>query len=135
MAPVTRNAPTSHQSDTRSSMINKTTSLAVLIAGFTLAGGATAAAQTQSPTKAFVDVNAGAQTQSRAFSSTSSFPLYGETAVVSAAQSIDSGALFDIRGGYRIVPSLPRLSAAVGVSIFSKSGPAKVLASIPSPIV
>ena len=70
-------------------MINKT-SLATLTVGVALAISSTAAAQTSEPTKAFVDINVGAQTQSRSFTSASSFPLYQETAVVNSAQSIDS---------------------------------------------
>lgn len=115
-------------------MINKT-SLAVLMAGFTLAISSTAAAQAQAPTSVFVDINVGAQTQSRNFTSASSFPLYQETAVINSAQSVDSGGLFDISGGYRILPRLPQLSAAIGFSIFSKSGDGAVVASIPNPNV
>src|SRR6266566_3595868 len=119
MSPVTQTVVTSHQPHMRTLMINKT-SLAVLIAGLTLAGSSAATAQTKASTSMFfVDVNVGAQTQSRTLDSSTSFPLYGETAVINAAQSIGSGGLFDISGGYRI---LPRVSAALGFSVFSKSG-------------
>jgi hypothetical protein len=111
--------------------MNKITIVAVLIAGLTLAASSSATAQTQNPTTIFVDVNAGAQTQSRAIESSTSFPLYGETAVINAAQSIDSGGLFDISGGYRFMRSY---GVAIGVSTFSKSGDGSLVASIPSPI-
>lgn len=111
--------------------MNKITIVAVLIAGFTLAASSTATAQAQQPTTIFVDVNAAAQTQSRAIQSSTSFPLYGETAVINAAQSIDAGGLFDISGGYRFTRSY---GVAVGLSTFSKSGDGSLAASIPSPI-
>ncbi len=109
--------------------MNKMTMLVVLAIGFSIAGGSNAYAQ--EPTKAFVDVNVGAQTQSRAISSSTSFPLYGETAVINAAQSIDYGGLFDISGGYRVMPSF---GVAIGMSTFSKGGDGSVVALIPSPI-
>lgn len=109
----------------------KKTSLAVLTAGFALAASSTARAQTKDPTPIFVDINVGAQTQARTFDSSTSFPLYQETAVISAAQSVGSGGLFDISGGYRVYS---RLSAGIGFSIFSDSGDGSLVASIPSPI-
>ncbi len=109
--------------------MNKMTLLGVLAIAFTFGGHSIAYAQ--EPTKAFIDVNVGAQTQSRAISSSRSFPLYGETAVINAAESIDSGGFFDISGGYRVMPSF---GVAVGVSTFSKSGDGSIAASIPSPI-
>lgn len=110
--------------------MNKTTSLAVLIAGFTLCGSVIATAQAQDPSSAFIDVNGGGQTQARSLTSSSSFPLYGETAVISAAQGIDGGGFVDISGGYRITRYL---GAALGVSVYSRNGNGAVAASIPSP--
>jgi hypothetical protein len=111
--------------------MNKITIVAALIAGLTLAASSTATAQAQNPTSLFVDINAAAQTQSRAIESTTSFPLYGETAVINAAQSIDAGGLFDISGGYRFMRSY---AVAIGVSRFGKSGDGSLVASIPSPV-
>jgi hypothetical protein len=108
----------------------KTTIFAVMTAGFILAGISTAAAQSKDA-PIFIDINAGAQTQSRAIQGSTSFPLYGETAVINSAQSIESGGLFDISGGYRFARSL---GVAVGVSMFSQSGDGSIVASIPSPI-
>ena len=111
--------------------MNKTTILAVLTAALTVATSSLAMAQAQQPTSVFVDVNAGVQTQSRVIESSTSFPLYGETAVINAAQSIDAGGLFDISGGYRF---MRKFGVAVGVSMFSKSGEGSLVGSIPSPI-
>src|SRR5947207_2228735 len=108
------------------------TKLAVLIAGLTLAGSSAATAQTQTTKPIFVDVNGGAQTQSRTLNTTTSFPLYGETAVINSAQGIDGGGLFDISGGYRVYR---QLSVGVGFSAFSKTGSGTIAASIPNPAV
>jgi hypothetical protein len=104
---------------------------AVLMAAFCLAGSSRAAAQTQEPTKFFVDVNAAAQTQSRSIELTNSFPLYGETAIINTAQGVDGGGLFDMSVGYRINP---KFGVSLGVSIFSDTNDSSVAASIPSPI-
>jgi hypothetical protein len=104
--------------------------LAVFFAGLTtLAVASTAWAQT-SDTKIFVDVNVGAQTQARTLSTSTSFPLYGETAIINAAEAVDGGGLFDISGRYRV---MPKVSAGVGFSIFSNSGDGTLAASIPNP--
>ncbi len=111
--------------------MNKTTILAVLTAALSLAASSPAMAQAQQPTSIFVDVNVGAQTQSRTIESSTRFPLYGETAIINAAQSIGGGALFDISGGYRF---MRKFGVALGVSTFSKSGDGSLVASIPSPV-
>jgi len=103
---------------------------AALTVGLGLTFSVPAAAQTKSNAPVFVDVNVGAQPQSRTLSTSTSFPLYGETAVVNAAEGIDGGALFDLSAGYRF---MPHLSAGVGFSIFSKTGSGSLAASIPSP--
>jgi len=108
------------------------TKLAALIAGLTLAGSSAATAQTQTTKPIFVDVNGGAQTQSRTLNTTTSFPLYGETAVINSAQGIDGGGLFDISGGYRI---FRQFSIGIGFSAFSKTGTGMIAASIPNPAV
>jgi Outer membrane protein beta-barrel domain len=112
-------------------MINKT-SLAVLIAGFTLAGSLTAEAQTQAQTSVYINVNYGGQLQARTFTGSTSFPLYGETAVINSAQSVDSGGVFDFAGGYRV---MSHLSLGLGYSSFSSSGDGTITGSIPSPTV
>ena len=108
------------------------TKLAVLIAGLTLAGSSAATAQTQTTKPIFVDVNGGAQTQSRTINTTTSFPLYGETARIASAQRIGSGPVFDVSGGYRFKPAF---AVGIGVSTFSRSATGTILASIPNPLV
>jgi len=112
-------------------MKHKTT-LAALIAGLALAGSSTVTAQTSSTKPIFVDVNVGAQTQSRTINTTTSFPLYGETAIINSAQGVDGGPLFDFSGGYRI---MSHLSVGVGFSFFNKSGDGTLAASVPNPAI
>jgi hypothetical protein len=110
--------------------MNKTTSIAMLMAAFLLANSSTATAQ--EPGKAFVDVNGGAQPQSRTLDSSTSFPLFSETAIINAAQGIDGGGLFDISGGYHMRPAF---AVGIGFSVFSKSGEGSFIALIPDPLV
>src|SRR5262249_52714616 len=110
--------------------MKNTTRLAVLTAAFALAVTSSAAAQGQK--RGFVDVNGGAQPQTQTLSSSSSFGLYGETAVINSAQGVDGSGLFDISGGYRVAN---HISAAVGFSIASRSGAGTIAASVPSPTV
>jgi hypothetical protein len=112
--------------------MNKTTILAVLMTGCALALSSTATAQTQDATRAFVDINGAAQTQTRSITSSTSIPLYGETAVMNGSQNIDSGGLFDISAGYKV---LRGFGVAIGVSVFSRAGEGAISASIPSPNV
>ena len=111
--------------------MHKLTTRAALMAAFCLAGGSIAAAQAQAPTKFYVDVNGGAQTQSESIELTNSFPLYGETAIINTAQGVDGGGLFDMSVGYRINR---KFGVSLGVSIFSDTGDSSVAASIPSPV-
>src|SRR6186713_170255 len=129
-----------HQHTLRTSMHKLTTRAALMAAAFCLAGSSIAAAQTQAtqtqatqtPTKYWFDLNGGAQTQSESIEMTSSFPLYGETAIINTAQGVDGGGLFDISAGYRINA---QFGVSLGVSIFTDNGESSVAASIPSPVV
>jgi hypothetical protein len=105
--------------------------IGALALAYCLAGNSVATAQTQSSTKFFVDINAAAQTQSREFSTTTSFPLYGETAVVNTAQGVDGGGLFDFSVGYKV---MPMFGVGIGVTIFGDEADSQVAASIPSPV-
>ena len=80
--------------------------------------------------KAFINVNGGAQTQSRTMTNGTSFPIYGQTATVQTTVGVDGGGLFDFNIGYRF---MPHLGAALGFSSFSSTASAIGAASIPSP--
>ena len=109
--------------------MTKTTSIN-LLAALCLAGASAASAQTPAGNSAFVNVNGGGQTQSRTYTSSSSIPLFGETAIISTAQSVGSGAIFDISGGYKWARGF---AVGIGVSTFSKKSDAALAASIPDP--
>ena len=111
--------------------MKKTTSIVVLLAGLALAGTSPTKAQTPAANSVFADVNGGGQTQSRTIGTSTSFPLYGETATVNDAQKIASGPIFDISGGYRVWRSL---SVGVGFSAFSRTSVGTLIASLPNPI-
>jgi hypothetical protein len=88
-------------------------------------------AQTTEPTKGFVNVSFAAQFQSRSFTTTQTFPVFGETATIVAKQEVGGGPLFDISAGYRL---RPRFAVGIGFSSFGDSATAEVTATIPSPI-
>lgn len=111
--------------------MKKTTSLMVLIAGLLLAGASKTAAQTPLNGKLFINVNGGAQTQSRTMDNSGSLSIYSQTASWSTSQSIPSGGLFDISIGYKVWRDF---GLALGYSQFSSSGTVVGSASIPSAI-
>jgi len=113
--------------------MNKTTNIAVLTATAALLTSSTARAQTPGVAETgFLNVSIAAQTQSRDLSTSSTFPLYGETARIASAQRIGSGPVFDVSGGYRFKPAF---AVGIGVSTFSRSATGTILASIPNPLV
>ena len=115
--------------------MTKTTTIIAMIAGFTLSTAFTARAQTQSTTSAdadkFISVSGGGQFQSRTFSETTTFSLFGDTGSVVANQTVGSGFVFDASVGYRV---WRRLSVAVGVSTFRGSGDAAAVVAVPNPL-
>lgn len=115
--------------------MTKTTTIIAMIAGLTLATAFTARAQTQSTTttdaKKFVSVSGGGQFQSRTFSETTTFSLFGDTGSVTANQTVGTGFVFDASFGYRL---WRRLSVAVGVSTFHGSGAAASVVAVPNPL-
>jgi hypothetical protein len=115
-------------------MKNKT-SIAVLLVAVTLTVVSTAAAQTPKRSSGFVDVNIGAQPQSRTIATSTSFPLYGETAIINAAEAIDGSPLFDFGGGYLFGKQFGagQLGAGVAFSFAGKKGDGTLAASVPNP--
>lgn len=111
--------------------MNTTTRISLLLIGFTLAFGSRAGAQGMIEGKVFINVNGGAQTQSRSVDNSFSLPVYGQTATVNTTATIPSGGLFDLSGGYKLTPSI---GVAVGFSTFSVTGSAAGAALVPSPI-
>jgi hypothetical protein len=102
-----------------------------VVAGLLLTTAAPSTAQTTTTPMFSVDVNVGGQTQSRTFTSATSFPLYLETANISTGQAVSGGGVYDLRLGYR----WHNLGVAIGVSSFSAKGEATLAASVPNPVV
>jgi hypothetical protein len=93
-----------------------------------------ASAQTMQWTdKGFISVNAGAQAGSHTLTSSSSFPLYDETATVDTSQKVKGGGLFDIGGAYRVWGR--NLLAGVSFTHTSSKSDVTLNATIPDPIV
>jgi len=111
--------------------MNTTMRISMLLLGFTLAFGSRAGAQGMSEGKIFINVNGGAQTESRSVDNSFSIPIYGQTATVATTTTIPSGGLFDLSVGYKVMPSI---GVALGFSTFSGTGAAAGAASVPSPI-
>jgi hypothetical protein len=98
----------------------------------TLAGVSDAQAQVvEWEDRAFVNVSAGAQTQSHQFDSSLTFPLYDETGVVDASYDNSGGFLFDVSGGARLRGNL---GVGVGFTRFANTTDVPVQATVPHPI-
>jgi hypothetical protein len=92
-----------------------------------------AAAQTMQWTdKGYVSVNVGAQVGSQTIATSSTFPLYEETATISSSQKISGGTFFDIGGAYRVWGR--NLLAGVTFSHTSNDADVALTASIPDPV-
>jgi hypothetical protein len=115
--------------------MTKTTTIIAMITGFALGTAITARAQTPATTPAdpnmFISVSGGGQFQSRTFSESTTFSLFGDTGTVNANQTVGSGFVFDASVGYRL---WRRLSVAVGVSTFRGSGAAAAVVAVPDPL-
>jgi len=111
--------------------MNTTTRISLLLIGFTLAFGSRVGAQGFTEGKVFINVNGGAQTQSRSVDNSFSIPIYGQTATIATTATIPSGGLFDLSVGYKVRPSI---GVAFGFSTFSGDGAVAGAASVPSPI-
>ena len=111
---------------------NRIPMMCALMAGLIAAGARPAHAQAAPSLedKTFINVSGGMQVQSRDVTSTNSFPLFDETATVTATPSIGSGFVFDVSVGRQVWSNLV---LSLGVSTFHKSTDAPFTASIPNP--
>jgi hypothetical protein len=92
-----------------------------------------AAAQTMQWTdKGYVTVSGGVQTGSDTLATSSTFPLYDETATVTSSQKVKGGGLFDVGGAYRVWGK--NLLAGVSYSHTSSDADVSLNASIPDPV-
>jgi hypothetical protein len=102
----------------------------VLATSLALAAASGVTAQSVN-SKVYVDVNAGGQTQSTIFTTSSTFSLFGETGATSSSQTVGKGLMFDGGAGYFVTKNL-----AVGVmaSVFTRSPEGTVSIRTPDPI-
>jgi outer membrane protein with beta-barrel domain len=116
------------------SLMTKTTTIVGLLTALMLGHGRTASAQTTPAplTQGYVSINAGAQPQTRTFTTSASYPIYGETATFSADHHVSNGPVFDINGGKRVTGNL---AIGAGFTSFSAKKDASVVtSSVPSPL-
>lgn len=106
------------------------TRLIALAAGVLLTA-TSARAQTAEPARIYVNVNAGAQMQSHTLETSVTFPIYGQTAGVNTAQSIDTGPFFDLSVGGRFWNDI---GVGVGFAAFKNASDLVGVASIPHPV-
>jgi hypothetical protein len=81
--------------------------------------------------KGYVSVNGGAQVGSHDINTSSTFPLYDETATVSTSQKVNGGGFFDIGGAYRVWGN--NLLAGVTYSHTSSDSNVSINATVPHP--
>jgi len=103
---------------------------------FAVVGRSPAFAQAGSqPTAAdrplFVDINAGFASKPEALTTTTTFAIFGENGSAATRLEPATGALFDVRLGYRF---RPRFGVAAAVSTGHSDVAATTTASVPSPI-
>jgi len=90
-----------------------------------------APARAQSGERAFLNFGVGAQPERHSVTASTSFPLYDETATVSAEQHISNGPLFEIGCGAHVTRSL---AIGAAFSTFGRPGGGTLTASVPDPI-
>jgi hypothetical protein len=112
-------------------LMKKTTSMFVLIAGLLLAGAPNTAAQTPLAGKLFVNINGGGQMTTDEFTTGNALTIYQQSATWTTTETVDSGGLFDISVGYRVWHDI---GLALGFSSFKSSGSAAGVALIPDPV-
>jgi hypothetical protein len=111
-------------------VILKQLTVAILALGLT---ATSASAQTmQWSDKGYVSVNVGVQTGSDTLDTSSSFPLYDETATITSTQKVKGGGFFDIGGAYRVWGR--NLLAGVSFSRTTSDADVALTASIPDPL-
>jgi len=90
------------------------------------------AQQMQWTDRGFVSINFGGQVGSHDLASTQSIPLFDESATVTSSQSVGSGGLFDISGGYRVWHNI---AVSLGYTHTGSKDDLNVSGSIPDPLI
>lgn len=80
----------------------------------------------------FLDLHGGVQRTDNTLTSSTTFPLYGETGGIATRQQPGAGPMFDVRAGYR---ATQWFGAAVSISGAQATYTGEVAANIPSPLL
>ncbi|HUR34287.1 MAG TPA: hypothetical protein VM032_10870 [Vicinamibacterales bacterium] len=110
--------------------MTKSTIAGTLMAMVLVTGVSQAQAQgTGSDGRIFASIEFGAQPQQRTTETSTTFPLYDETATIATSQPVHNGPVFGASGGYLVRPTI---GVAVGLTIFNaRSSDSAVVATIP----
>lgn len=113
------------------------TKAAVLTLALCAFSTASAEAQMTWTDRGFVNASVGVQGGSRTLSTSSEFDIYGseefgERATLATSQDVDSGAFFDISGGYKVWRNLV---AGIGFTRVASDSDVSVNASVPDPLI
>ena len=106
--------------------------LTVAIFAFGLWATSASAQTMQWTDKGYVSINGGIQTGSDTLDTSTSFPLYDESATISSTQKVKGGGFFDIGGAYRVWGR--NLLAGVSFSHTTSDTTVALTASIPDPV-
>jgi hypothetical protein len=112
---------------------SKTTNAILLALGLCAAPQIASAQTMQWTDKGYVTFNVGVQVGSADLDTSSTFPLYEETATVSSTQKISGGAFFEIGGAYRVWGN--NLLAGVSFTRTKSDADVAITGSIPDPDV
>ncbi|HET7620023.1 MAG TPA: outer membrane beta-barrel protein [Gemmatimonadaceae bacterium] len=94
------------------------------------ASAAPASAQMQWTDRAFLNVNGGVQVGSHDLDRNATFTLYDEDGQLQTSQSVKSGGLFDISGGYKLWKNW---AVGIGYSYTGSDSDSSVHALVPDP--
>jgi hypothetical protein len=81
--------------------------------------------------KGYITFNGGVQTGSHDLTTSTSFPLYGETAAISSQQKVKSGGMIDFGAAYRVWGN--NLLAGVSISHVASTNDVTITGTIPDP--
>jgi hypothetical protein len=124
-------APASRRPHTQETTDLKMMKASLLCLAMCAAVAPKAAAQMTWTDKGFANLSGGVQAGSHTLHTSTTFPLYDETATVATSQKVKGGGLFDVSAGYKVWRNL---ALAVGYSTTGSKSDTAVTGSIPDPV-
>src|SRR5215813_7241158 len=128
---MTRQSPRERKNQTGDVLL-KMTKAGVLALCLCAAPQLVSAQPMQWTDKGYISVNGGAQVGSHTIDTSSSFPLYDETATVTSSQKVKGGGFFDIGGAYLVWGN--KLVAGMTFSHTGSDSNVAIDATLPHPV-